>query len=54
MRNTNRLVIRLNEAVEASNSKYLFKKELAIILFDNLIETYLYHLLTNKMFIHMF
>lgn len=52
MRNTNRLLIRLNKAVEASNSKYISEKALAIILFDNLIETHLYHLLTNKIFIY--
>ena len=39
MRNTNRLLIRLNKAVEASNSKYISEKALAIIFFDNLIET---------------
>ena len=51
MRNTNLLLIRLNRAVDCSNSKYLSEKALSIILFDNLIETRLHYLLTNKMFI---
>lgn len=38
--------------MDCSNSKYLSEKALSIILFDNLIETHLYHLLTNKMFIN--
>ena len=52
MRNTNLLLIRLNRAVDCSNSKYLSEKALSIILFDNLIETRLHYLLTNKMFIN--
>lgn len=52
MRNSNLLLIRLNKAVDCSNSKYLSEKALAIILFDNLIETHLHHLLTNKIFIN--
>ena len=52
MRNSNLLLIRLNKAVDCSNSKYLSEKALAIILLDNLIETHLYHLLTNKTFIN--
>ena len=52
MRNTNLLLIRLNKAVDCSNSKYLSEKALAIILFDNLIETHLHYLLTSKMFIN--
>ena len=52
MRNTNRLLIRLNKAVDCSNSKYLSERALAVILFDNLIETHLYHLLTYNMFIN--
>lgn len=52
MRNTNLLLIRLNKAVDCSNSKYLSERALAIILFDNLIETHLHYLLTNKIFIN--
>ena len=52
MRNTNRLLIRLNKAVDCSNSKYLSERALSIILFDNLIETHLHYLLTSKMFIN--
>lgn len=52
MRNTNRLLIRLNKAIDCSNSKYLSERALAVILFDNLIETHLYHLLTYNMFIN--
>lgn len=52
MRNTNLLLIRLNKAVDCSNSKYLSEKALSVILFDNLIETHLHYLLTNKMFIN--
>lgn len=52
MRNTNLLLIRLNRAVDCSNSKYLSEKALSIILFDNLIETRLHYLLTNKLFIN--
>lgn len=44
MRNTNRLLISLNKAVDCANSKYLSEKAIGIILFDNLIETQL-HLL---------
>ena len=36
MRNTNLLLIRLNRAVDCSNSKYLSEKALSIILFNNL------------------
>ena len=52
MRNTNLLLIRLNKAVDCSNSKYLSERALSIILFDNLIETFLHYLLTSKMFIN--
>ena len=37
---------------DCSNSKYLSEKALSVILFDNLIETHLHYLLTNKMFIN--
>lgn len=52
MRNSNLLLIRLNKAIDCSNSKYLSEKALAIILLDNLIETRLHYLLINKMFIN--